>query len=35
MTNKFCRYMNILSQGIEYTPVCDTLFLNINRYIDY
>ena len=35
MTNKFWRYMNILLQGIEYTPVCDALFSNINRYIDY
>lgn len=35
MTNKFWRNMNILSQGIEYTPVCDALFSNINRYIDY
>lgn len=35
MTNKFWRHINILSQGIEYTPVCDALFSNINRYIDY
>ena len=35
MTNKFWRHMNILSQGIEYTSVCDALFSNINRYIDY
>lgn len=35
MTNKFWRHMNILIQGIEYIPVCDALFLNINRYIDY
>lgn len=35
MTNKFWRHMNIPSQGIEYTPVCDALFSNINRYIDY
>lgn len=35
MTNKFWRHMNIQSQGIEYIPVCDALFSNINRYIDY
>lgn len=35
MTNKFWRHMNILSQGIEYTQVCDALFSNINTYIDY
>lgn len=35
MINKFWRHINILTQGIEYTPVCDALFSNINRYIDY
>ena len=35
MTNNFWRYINIPSQGIEYTPVCSALFSNINRYIDY
>ena len=35
MANKFWRHMNIQSQGIEYIPICDALFSNINRYIDY